>query len=77
MAPEEELRAEIERLRAENENLKKPQPRGATSLITEGKRELPQNDPKVCIHRIRTWHAADRVYARRRLGREPWQQVWR
>jgi hypothetical protein len=32
MAPEEELRAEIERLRAENENLKKPQPRGATSL---------------------------------------------
>jgi hypothetical protein len=32
MAPEEELRAEIERLRAENENLKKPQQRGATSL---------------------------------------------
>jgi hypothetical protein len=32
MATEEELKAEIERLRSENENLKKPQPRGATSL---------------------------------------------
>ena len=32
MATEEELRLEIERLRSENEILKKPQPRGATSL---------------------------------------------
>ena len=32
MATEEELKAEIERLRSENENLKKPQQRGAISL---------------------------------------------
>jgi hypothetical protein len=32
MATEEEMRAEIERLRSENENLKKPQQRGQFSL---------------------------------------------
>ncbi len=40
MASEEELRAEIERLKAENENLKKPVPRGQTSLKVSEKGAL-------------------------------------
>jgi hypothetical protein len=40
MASEEELKAEIERLRSENENLKKPQQRGATSLKVSEKGAL-------------------------------------
>jgi hypothetical protein len=40
MASEEELQAEIERLRAENENLKKPAQRGQISLKVSEKGAL-------------------------------------
>jgi hypothetical protein len=40
MASDEELRAEIERLRAENENLKKPAQRGAISMKVSEKGAL-------------------------------------
>jgi hypothetical protein len=40
MPSEEELRAEIERLRAENENLKKPATRGSMSLKVSEKGAL-------------------------------------
>ena len=40
MATEEELKAEIERLRSENETLKKPQQRGAMSLKVSEKGAL-------------------------------------
>jgi len=40
MASEEELRAEIERLRAENENLKKPVQRGQISMKVSEKGAL-------------------------------------
>jgi hypothetical protein len=40
MASEEELKAEIERLRSENENLKKPQQRGSTSMKVSEKGAL-------------------------------------
>jgi hypothetical protein len=40
MATEEELKAEIERLRSENENLKKPAQRGAMSLKVSEKGAL-------------------------------------
>jgi len=40
MASEEEMKAELERLRAENERLKKPTQRGATSLKVSEKGAL-------------------------------------
>jgi len=40
MPTEDELQAEIDRLRAENENLRKPQPRGQMSLKVSEKGAL-------------------------------------